>query len=209
MQRRRGRVSCKQSYGTQRSSSAIEILQFLTMEILFCVSCSVENEVCLFESHGTPGGVSLISSLSEGKNLPSEFDNPNSNILQKYPTVISCSKPVSHWIENCDMLFNSAFTHCEVLVIVEDMGKWGWRSNSTARSSWKGLQKVLHFPMSPSQCFSVFRCLLFCTALARTYLEFQSLTISRAFLVFPGNVVMTVLIVRKGHIFSLVGPCFL
>lgn len=56
-----------QYYGIQISSSAIEILQFLNMEIPFFVSWSVETEVCLFQSHGTLGGVSLNSSLSKRK----------------------------------------------------------------------------------------------------------------------------------------------
>lgn len=85
------------------------------MEMPFCMSWPIKSQVFLFQSHGTPGGVPLNSSFSEG-----EGDLGNLIIL----TVISCSKPVSHQIENCDMLFNSAFTCYGVVATVKDMGRW-------------------------------------------------------------------------------------
>lgn len=85
-EKKQSELQAMQSYGIQRSSS-IEILLFLTMEIPFCVPWSVESEVCLFQSHGIPGGVSLNSSLSEGEiyfgNLIIQTVISYSNILLK------------------------------------------------------------------------------------------------------------------------------
>lgn len=48
--------------------TAIEILQFLAMEIPSV--CLVETEVCLFQSHSTPGAVSLKTPPAFTREIP-------------------------------------------------------------------------------------------------------------------------------------------
>lgn len=179
MQGRSRVLQAMQSFSTQKPSTAIEILKFLPIEIPFCVSWSIEREMCLFQSCNTPREVCLSSNFCEEKNavLEPPWSLPMGNIYLgnlRIQAVIAFTKPASHQIEYSGMLFISALHRHGVLVIVKNMEKWAWSSNSTARNSRKGVWKVLHFPMSPSECFIVFRCLLFCTELTGTSLEFHS-----------------------------------
>lgn len=158
-------------------------------EIPFSASWSVEREVCLFQSHSTPGGVSLDSNLCEGKKAI--LEPPWSYQREVFALGIWYSKryypPESQCLnqtENCDRLFISALNCCGVLVTVNVMEKTGLKQSVCSRNSRKGVWKVLHFPMSPSQYFIVFRCLLFRTDVTGTRLEFQSFS---EFPVFQGN----------------------
>lgn len=99
-EKQQSELQTMKSYGTQMSSTAIEIFHFLAMEIPFSGSWSVEREVCLFQSHSTSGGVFLNSNLCEGKksHFGTTMKLPMGNICLGnliIQTILSSRKPVS------------------------------------------------------------------------------------------------------------------